>query len=935
MTIAQPEPITALTAVTDASCNGVADGAVVITPAGGTAPYTITPEQTGLAAGDHTFLVTDANGCTLEVTVTIAQPEPITALTAVTDASCNGVADGAVVITPAGGTAPYTITPAQTGLAAGDHTFLVTDANGCTLEVTVTIAQPEPITALTAVTDASCNGVADGAVVITPAGGTAPYTITPAQTGLAAGDHTFLVTDANGCTLEVTVTIAQPEPITALTAVTDASCNGVADGAVVITPAGGTAPYTITPEQTGLAAGDHTFLVTDANGCTLEVTVTIAQPEPITALTAVTDASCNGVADGAVVITPAGGTAPYTITPAQTGLAAGDHTFLVTDANGCTLEVTVTIAQPEPITALTAVTDASCNGVADGAVVITPAGGTAPYTITPEQTGLAAGDHTFLVTDANGCTLEVTVTIAQPEPITALTAVTDASCNGVADGAVVITPAGGTAPYTITPEQTGLAAGDHTFLVTDANGCTLEVTVTIAQPEPITALTAVTDASCNGVADGAVVITPAGGTAPYTITPEQTGLAAGDHTFLVTDANGCTLEVTVTIAQPEPITALTAVTDASCNGVADGAVVITPAGGTAPYTITPAQTGLAAGDHTFLVTDANGCTLEVTVTIAQPEPITALTAVTDASCNGVTDGAVVITPAGGTAPYTITPEQTGLAAGDHTFLVTDANGCTLEVTVTIAQPEPITALTAVTDASCNGVADGAVVITPAGGTAPYLITPAQTDLAAGDYLFTVTDANGCTLEVPVTITQPEEITASTVITNVSCFGLSDGAVVITPAGGAAPYTITPAQSDLAAGDYLFTVTDANGCTLEVPVTITQAEEITASTVITNVSCFGLSDGAVVITPAGGAAPYTITPAQSDLAAGDYLFTVTDANGCTLEVPVTITQAEEITASTVITNVSCFGLSDGAVVITPAGGAAPYTITPAQSDLVCR
>ena len=56
------------------------------------------------------------------------------------------------------------------------------------------------------------------------------------------------------------------------------------------------------------------------------------------------------------------------------------------------------------------------------------------------------------------------------------------------------------------------------------------------------------------------------------------------------------------------------------------------------------------------------------------------------------------------------------------------------------------------------LADGAVVITPAGGTAPYTITPAQTGLVAGDYLFTVTDANGCTLEVPVTITQPEEIT---------------------------------------------------------------------------------------------------------------------------------------------------------------------------------
>src|SRR5665811_1264597 len=274
-------------------------------------------------------------------------------------------------------------------------------------------------------------------------------------------------------------------------------------------------------------------------------------------------------------------------------------------------------------------------------------------------------------------------------------------------------------------------------------------------------------------------------------------------------------------------------------------------------------------------------------------------------------------------PYTITPVQTGLAAGSYTFTVTDANGCTLSVPVTITQPTAITATTAITNVLCNGASTGSVVITPSGGVGPYTITPVQTGLAAGSYTFTVTDANGCTLSVPVTITQPTAITATTAITNVLCNGASTGSVVITPSGGVGPYTITPVQTGLAAGSYTFTVTDANGCTLSVPVTITQPTAITATTAITNVLCNGASTGSVVITPSGGVGPYTITPVQTGLAAGSYTFTVTDANGCTLSVPVTITQPTAITATTAITNVLCNGASTGSVVITPSGGVGPY------------
>src|SRR4029079_13315841 len=123
-----------------------------------------------------------------------------------------------------------------------------------------------------------------------------------------------------------------------------------------------------------------------------------------------------------------------------------------------------------------------------------------------------------------------------------------------------------------------------------------------------------------------------------------------------------------------------------------------------------------------------------------------------------------------TAPYNITPAQTNLAAGSYTFTVTDANGCTTTADVTITAPPVLTATAASTNVSCNGAADGSVVITPSGGTAPYNITPAQTNLAAGSYTFTVTDANGCTTTVDVTISEPPVLTATAASTNVSCNG---------------------------------------------------------------------------------------------------------------------------------------------------------------------
>ena len=107
------------------------------------------------------------------------------------------------------------------------------------------------------------------------------------------------------------------------------------------------------------------------------------------------------------------------------------------------------------------------------------------------------------------------------------------------------------------------------------------------------------------------------------------------------------------------------------------------------------------------------------------------------------------------------------------------------------------------------------------------------------------------LQFLLLITQPAAITATTAITNVKCNGASTGSVVITPSGGVGPYTITPSQTGLAAGNYTFTVTDANNCSILFRLRSHNLAAITATTAITNVKCNGASTGSVVITPSGG------------------------------------------------------------------------------------
>jgi hypothetical protein len=690
-----------------------------------------------------------------------------------------------------------------------------------------------------------CKGGNTGSVTITPSGGLAPYVISPSQTNLTAGLKTFTVTDAQNNTTTLAVTITEPSlPLAATSTQSNVTCFGLNNGSVSFTTTGGTAPYTISPAQTGLAAGTYTFTITDANLCSITKSIAITAPSlALSASSSQVNVLCKGQNTGSVAFTTTGGTAPYTISPAQTGLAAGTYTFTISDANLCSITKAITITEPAlPLAATSSQVNVLCKGLNNGSVAFTTTGGTAPYTISPAQTGLAAGTYTFTITDANNCSITKSITITEPSfPLAATSTQSNVTCFGVNNGSVAFTTTGGTAPYIITPAQTGLAAGTYTFTITDANLCSITKSIIITAP--ILALSATSsqvDILCKGQSTGSVAFTTTGGTAPYTISPAQTGLAAGTYTFTISDANLCSITKAITITEPAlPLAATSSQVNVLCKGLTTGSVVFTTTGGTAPYTISPAQTGLAAGTYTFTITDANLCSITSTITITEPElPLSATTSQTNVSCFGENNGSVAFTTTGGTAPYTISPAQTGLAAGTYTFTITDANLCSITKAITITEPAlPLAATSTQIDVSCKGGNDGSVTFTATGGTSPYSILPSQTGLTAGTYDFTITDANNCTIIKSITITEPA-LPLTAVLTSfidVECLGTATGSVNITPSGGTAPYTISPVQNGLEAGNYVFTVTDSKLCTTTVEATIAAPDPIIVSSNSVNIA----------------------------------------------------------------------------------------------------
>lgn len=1037
VTLTEPSPINGTVATTVASCNGVCDGTATLTVSGGTPGYTIAwpgggsgLTKNGLCAGNHAVTVTDANNCVDTFQFTITEPAPINiSINVDTALACNGDCNGQLTATPSGGGGPYTYAWSGGGssatkgsLCAGTYTVTVTDASGCTAAQSHTLTEPAPINVTITVLDTiQCNGACTGRVQAAATGGAGPYTfawsngdIGTIADSLCPGVVTVTVTDANNCTATSNVTLSNPAPfLVGILSSTNVNCNGGNDGTATAalttgspankiftwapTPGGGQG----TANATGLSAGVYNVTATDTiTGCFAVTQVTITEPPVLDVTLAITSAiSCGNVCDGQLTATATGGTPGYTFSwntgpngAIRSNLCAGTYTVTVTDANGCQDSATINLTQPTPVTATVAINNhVSCNGVCDGSATITPAGGTPGYTIAwpggpnnaPTKSTLCAGTHVVTVTDANNCATTVNVVITEPSALSlSLTIDNQPLCNGICNGQVSATASGGTAGYTISwptgpngPVNNTLCAGTHTVTVTDANNCTATAQVTLVDPPALNVTLAQSSAiTCFDSCNGAINSTITGGVPPISIqwsttatTPNISNLCAGTYTITVTDANNCSDTAQLTIGQPTQITPTINVQTATC-GVCDGQINIAPvSGGTGSYTynwsVTPnpgsvtSVTGLCAGSYTVTITDASGCSVVSSIPVSNTNgPTGASFNVTNVNCYGDCNGAISVTPQGGATPYKYlwstgnvadtTNSLSNKCAGIYTVTITDASNCLLIVSDTIKQPDSISNAINITHATCAGACTGGITLNTSGGTAGYSYlwndnntSGTRANLCAGTYTVTTTDANNCTRVDIVTVNDGATITVNVTGNNTTCNNNCDGSATAVPSGGQANYTfkwsnndVTSTVSDLCAGNYTVTVTDANGCTGVGNVTIGSPPAISIDNVIATQPACGQNNGSLQAVVSGGTGMLTVTwngnaanPA-TNLGAAIYTLVVTDANGCSVTQQVPLSNIGAPTISVANTPAGCSGSCNGTATVTVPTTGGPFGIT---------
>ena len=470
------------------------------------------------------------------------------------------------------------------------------------------------------------------------------------------------------------------------------------------------------------------------------------------------------------------------------------------------------------------------------------------------------------------------------------------SCHGGSNGELTIYVSGGAGVLTYSwtgpsftstsSDLTGLKAGTYSVIVTDEAGCSGTGTFEVTQPVELTANVTSTNVLCYGEASGSGIASATGGTEPYIYswdtspvqnTSTATSLTAGTYIVTITDANGCITSGTVNIIQPAAaLSATTTQTSpVNCFGGDDGSAIVSVTGGTEPYTYSwntspvqnaAAATGLSAGTYVVTITDGNNCITSETVTITQPAAALSATATqtSPVSCFGGNNGSATASATGGTGSYSYSwntnPMQNsataiGLSAGTYLVTITDGNSCITSETVMITQPAAALSViaTQTNPVGCSGGANGSATAIATGGTSPYTYlwntSPIQTSetatgLHAGTYEVTVSDANGCTANTSVIISEPIELKFSIPdVTDVSCTDRTDGKIVISATGGTGTitYSINPAHgiqnpagtfSGLSSGTYIITATDLNNCIATTTVAIGTIPDITLPTVTT-------------------------------------------------------------------------------------------------------
>ncbi len=436
-------------------------------------------------------------------------------------------------------------------------------------------------------------------------------------------------------------------------------------------------------------------------------------------------------------------------------------------------------------------------------------------------------------------------------------------------------------------------------------------------------------------------------------------VGANTVVLTVTDVNGNVSTCSATVTVEDNVAPVALCQDITINLPLTGSVGIVPGDIDAGSSDNCGVASLSVSPNTFLctdqgantvvltVTDVNGnvstCSATITVT-TDPLVITELSSPVyqcgyNVTCNGASNGSVELEVIGGCLPYTYnwsngatTEDLSGIQSGTYEVTVTDANGDQITGSITLTQPDALTVSFTKSlyacgyNVSCNGANDGAIELTVTGGCAPYTITwlalgggsgvvpgaSSQSALTAGTYRATIVDANGCIVATPfIPMTQPTLLTITSLTAanyiggnNISCANSCDGSIDLEVSGSAScvaytynwtgPNGFTASSEDLTnvcAGTYNVTITDANGCFTTGSITLTEPDELLTGVCANQTVVFGYypeNVAQITTNVSGGTGPYTMVWNTGETSSSiqvaptattTYTVTVTDDNGC--------------------------------------------------------
>jgi gliding motility-associated-like protein len=624
---------------------------------------------------------------------------------------------------------------------------------------------------------------------------------------------------------------------------------------------------------------------------------------------------------------------------------------LVTHPNTCTDTAEVSVIVLDLPIANTTISDVSCNNGSDGSIVSVVSGGGTSYTYTWSNLattssifGLSTGNYYLTITDNLNCTSNYRFFVTQPPAFSYTISETQPLCHNET-GEVEIVPQP-ICNYTVIALNEVMYRPGINDGLTSNTGEYLEL---IGPPGM--------DISCYVLSDGDWAITiPQGTVVPNSGIFTLGNDGAWGAGFFDLDVENCACYTTGTGGNSILILAnageYVALFDHTGNYL-EGLMYGSPTAGNTPPSGALTDVGgvintiglagcpasVTIPDATFFETHPGGVASNTSL-IRDPDGSGGWSTQSDGSpnqCNAETLATYTyIWNTGAT-----TNNVTGLTDGNYSVTIGDGGSCAEIESFTITVPSAISVSPSITDVTCNNGSDGEITISANGGTGTldFLWNTTQTSqtitgLSANTYSVTASDENNCTEITSITISEPTALTITPDVTQVSCFGESDGSIVLILNGSETPYAFawqsgetTQTLTSLAEGVYHVTVSSGLNCLYDASITITQPSLLSITLTESHVTCNGFADGSIVSAVSGGGSTnysYSWNPggggASSLVGLVPDNYAVTVSSGiCTITDQVSITEPSVLNITLTGNNISCFGQNDGASEVVASGG----------------